>query len=83
MSSAQSRGDLELGVWARHLDHPGTSGRVIDLTDTKVQLDFTLTGGGRVWYPQRDVIVPDPLTSGEREREGPRTGKNAGPTWST
>jgi hypothetical protein len=51
---------------------------VIDLTDEKVRLDFTQTGGGRFWYPQRDVIIPDPLTSGEREREGPRTGKNAG-----
>lgn len=78
MSSAQARGDLELGVWARHVDRPGTSGQVIDLTDTKVRLDFTRTGGGRIWYPQRDVIVPDPLTSGEREREGPRTGRYSG-----
>jgi hypothetical protein len=70
MSSAQSRGDLELGVWARHLDHPGASGRVIDLTEDKVQLDFTATGGYRIWYPKRDVLVIDPLTPGERERRG-------------
>jgi hypothetical protein len=78
VSNAQSRGDLELGVWARHIDNPGTSGRVIELTAEKVRLDFTQTGGGRVWYPQRDVIIPEPLTSGEREREGSRTGRNAG-----
>ena len=79
MGSAQSRGDLEYGVWARHVDHPQhVSGRVIDMTEDKVQLDFSTSGGGREWYPKRDVIVPDPLTDGERHREGPRTGKHAG-----